>query len=75
MTPPEVPHPDLDALEGELIRAIDSAADLGALEEVRVTALGRPDWHCCATWPSGPPRQVRWSRHGKPSCMSTPEQP
>jgi len=41
MTPPEVPHPDLDALEGELIRAIDSAADLGALEEVRVTALGR----------------------------------
>ena len=36
MTPPEVPHPDLDTLEGELIRAIKTAADLTTLEEVRV---------------------------------------
>ena len=41
MTPPEVPHPDLDTLEGELIRAIKTAADLTTLEEVRVAALGR----------------------------------
>ncbi len=41
MTPPDTPHPDLDTLEGELIRAISGAADLGALEEVRVAALGR----------------------------------
>jgi phenylalanyl-tRNA synthetase alpha chain len=41
MTPPEVPHPELDTLEGELIRAIKTAADLTTLEEVRVAALGR----------------------------------
>ena len=41
MTPPEVPHPDLDTLEGELIHAIKTAADLATLEEVRVAALGR----------------------------------
>jgi phenylalanyl-tRNA synthetase alpha chain len=41
MTPPEVLHPDLDTLEGELIRAIKTAADLTTLEEVRVAALGR----------------------------------
>jgi phenylalanyl-tRNA synthetase alpha chain len=41
MTPPEVPHPDLDTLEGELINAIKTAADLATLEEVRVAALGR----------------------------------
>jgi phenylalanyl-tRNA synthetase alpha chain len=41
MTPPDTPHPDLDTLEGELIYAINGAADLGVLEEVRVAALGR----------------------------------
>jgi phenylalanyl-tRNA synthetase alpha chain len=41
MTPPDISHPDLDTLEGELIHAINGAADLGALEEVRVAALGR----------------------------------
>jgi phenylalanyl-tRNA synthetase alpha chain len=41
MTPSDTPHPELDALEGELIHAIQKAADLGALEEVRVAALGR----------------------------------
>ncbi len=41
MTPPEVPPPDLDTLEGELTHAIKNASDLATLEEVRVTALGR----------------------------------
>jgi phenylalanyl-tRNA synthetase alpha chain len=41
MTPPDTPHPELDALEGELIHAIERASDLGTLEVVRVAALGR----------------------------------
>jgi phenylalanyl-tRNA synthetase alpha chain len=41
MTPPDTPHPELDALEGELIGAIERASDLGTLEVVRVAALGR----------------------------------
>ncbi len=33
--------PELESLQTELLRAIADAADLGALEEVRVAALGR----------------------------------
>ncbi len=33
--------PELDSLKSELIDAIERAATLGALEEVRVAALGK----------------------------------